>query len=252
MKCSSCGEQNDSGMQFCINCGNSLAAAPVPPPQPIMTMTEEALSSSYQNMAAVQPMVLVCTVCSKTDPLNGQFCVFCGGKTVAGPAPRAQNYPTGPVPMTGPAIKPEYSHLSIEVPRVATSHSHKKSQGNGLAVLIAVLIAMLLGAGAGFAALTPVRDSVEQQALQRWWPADSLLVYSTVPNGKVRLEDIKHKNIILGSTSPDGTFVITNLTAGAYTLSLSDGKGKELTHDFRINTGEPLILGYPQRLKLPQ
>jgi hypothetical protein len=251
MKCSSCGEQNDSGMQFCINCGNTLASAPPPPPpQPVMT-EEQMMSMSHQNLQAV-PMVLVCTVCNKSDPLNGVFCVFCGGKTVAGPAPRIQNYATGHTPMSTPAISPEYSHLSMEVPRVSTTQTHKKSQGSGVFTLVAIIVAMLLGAGAGFAGLIGVRDQVEQQALQKWWPADSLLVYSSVPNGKVRLEDIKHKNIILGSTSTDGTFVMTNLQAGAYTLNLSDGKGKELTHDFRINTGEPLILGYPERLKLRQ
>lgn len=249
MKCSSCGEQNDSGMQFCINCGQTLAAASAPPaPQPMMT--EEQLSMSHQNMSAVQPMpmVLLCTVCNKTDPLNGQFCVFCGGKTVAGPAPRIQNYQTAPMPT--PVMSPEFSHLSMEVPRVNTKPSNKKSQGGGAGAIVALLLAMIIGAAAGFGGIMPVRDAIEQQALQRWWPADALLVYSTVPNGKVRLEDIKHKNLIFGSTSPDGTFVLNNLQSGAYTLNLSDGKGKELTQDFRISTGEPLILGYPQRLKL--
>lgn len=219
------------------------------PPQPVM-MTEEQLSMSHQNMAAV-PMVLLCTVCNKTDALNGVFCVFCGGKTVAGPAPRVAAYPTAPIPINN--MPSEFSHLSMEVSRVPNmNQSHKKAQSSGVGMIIAVAFAMFLGAAAGFGGLTQVKDAVEQQALQRWWPADSLLVYSTVPNGKVRLEDIKHKNIILGSTSSDGTFVISNLQAGAYTLNLSDSKGKELTHDFRINTGEPLILGYPQRLKLPQ
>jgi len=32
--CSKCGSRNESGTRFCINCGASLAAAPLPPPPP--------------------------------------------------------------------------------------------------------------------------------------------------------------------------------------------------------------------------
>ena len=91
MKCPACSEINEGGMQFCIFCGQSLAPAPAPvqvvaplpapAPLPVVAPIEEMRATSNQMM------VLVCTLCSKSDPLNGQFCVYCGGRTIAAPLP---------------------------------------------------------------------------------------------------------------------------------------------------------------------
>ena len=251
MKCPSCGEANDNGMQFCINCGSPLAAAAAPPPIPVQgqySSPSEDMSMSQSSLSASQAMVLVCTVCNKSDPLNGQFCVFCGGKTVAGPAPRSIP-PFAGGPISG-GLSADYHRLSMEVPRTtAPATLSKKGGGSGSAIAI-ILLAAVIGAALGGGTVYLKRESLIDNVLHSWWPAESILVYTDVPQGKIRIEDIKHKNLILGSTSADGTFVYPNLQAGAYSLQLSDASGKQqITQEFRINTGEPLVLGYPQRLK---
>lgn len=193
------------------------------------------------------PMVLVCTVCNKTDPLNGQFCVFCGGKTIAGTAPRpVGNFATGPMPMQA-NLSADYNRLSMEVPRTVPTSSNSAKAGS--VGIMATLFGLILGALAGAGLIYYMKDSVQQSTLHNLWPPEGLLVYTNHPNASVRLEDIKHKTFVFGSTSNLGTFVCNSLPAGGYKFELSDASGKNLVHSFRMNTGEPVVIGYPERLK---
>ncbi|MBX9720622.1 MAG: hypothetical protein K2X81_04415, partial [Candidatus Obscuribacterales bacterium] len=202
-----------------------------------------------------QTMVLICTVCSKTDPLNGQFCVFCGGRTISGTAPvpitPAMNF--GNVSqvslLTGQTTQPEFRNMSEELPRVPAASS-KTNKSSGPAVVIWVILALLLGAGSALAAVLCMKDDVQKSALHTFWPAEGILVFSSAKNADVKISDSKEKSIIFGKTSASGTLYMPSMEAGSYELSITDENGKVATQEFNVNVGESHVIGYPHRLEL--
>ncbi len=260
MKCPGCNETNEVGMQFCIYCGQGLQAAPAPPaplPPQSTPVPPPAVIDDIQSrvMSTSQTMVLICTVCSKTDPLNGQFCVFCGGRTISGTAPvpivPAMNF--GNVSqaslLTGQTVQPEFKNMSEELPRVPVA-PRKSNKSAGPALIIWVLLAILLGAASGAGTVLCMKDDVQKSALHSFWPGEGILVFSSAKNADVKIADNKQKSIIFGKTSSSGTLYMPSMDAGAYELSISDESGKAATHAFNVNVGENHVIGYPHRLEL--
>lgn len=268
MRCPSCGETNDEGMAFCILCGHSLAPPPPPAPVSAPVKLEELQLSGQRTVASV----LVCTVCNKTDPLNGQFCVYCGGRTVpAPPSPPGQqinssqtplplsassNYP--PMPQAGRISGTQDSRylLSEEIVR-SLPVKPTSAAGANRAVLLLILC-VILGATAAGMACFATKDIIINSALRSSgvsegflpWPKDGLLLFTAVPNAFVTIENAKKDSLVLGKTSADGSLYIHSLAAGDCLLTLSDNNGKSMGMKFSVNSAELNLLGYKKRLRL--
>lgn len=293
MKCPACSETNEGGMQFCIFCGQSLApapapvqiAAPPPPaPMPVVPPVDEMRATSNQMM------VLVCTLCSKSDPLNGQFCVYCGGRTIAAPlpyqgssgqnfaavsgnqafgassqafGPSSQNFGTssqafgtssqnfgasqnfGPTSQQSAAPPPDIRH-SEEYVRNASP----QARSTGFPVIAAVLLAIILGAGAGAAGVYFAKSEVEKTALKSLWPSEGLLIFSNAPDAKLSVADKNSKSFVFGRLSSKGTLQLPTITPGDYKLTISDENDKEVSSEFSSSQGSANVLGYPSRLEI--
>lgn len=275
MKCPACSEQNEGGMQFCIFCGQSLAPAPAPVPvSPAPTVTHVPVSvPPMEDMRATssQLMVLVCTLCSKSDPLNGQFCVYCGGRTVAAPLPyqtsSGQNFPVispgqnfgpssqnfgpssqnfGPTSQQNSVHTPDMRH-SEEYARNSNAHGAKPA---GMNVFMAVVLALIFGAAVGFGGVYLLKSEVEKTALKSLWPTEGLLILSKNPDAKVTVADKNSKSFVFGRLSPKGTLQLPTITPGDYNLTVSDENGKEISSEFSSNQGSANVLGYPSRLEI--
>ncbi len=268
MKCTACGESNEAGMQFCIFCGQSMAGPVQPPPaitpiQPQM-LTAEDIQAIARPMGTSQSMVLLCTVCNKTDPLNGQFCVHCGGKTVAAPAAQNASNPAAYTAAsqtlssgTHPAYQTQSSgtHPAYESKNISEEYSRTFPQasrgGASIGGPIAIVLAVILGAGAAFSAVYLMKSDLQREALNSHWPKEGVLVLSSVPNADLKIEDIKHKSLFFGRTSKKGTLHLSSISPGAYKLELADNSGKKLEKEFNVNAeSEANLIGYPQRLEV--
>ena len=271
MKCPGCGEINDAGMQFCIFCGQGLLAAPPPAPPPVtagMPPTEEQQRMLVGSTS--QLMVLVCTACNKTDPLNAQFCVYCGGRCIPSPLamqPGRQSFSSIPsfsstsVPAYPSGTMPGYqsgsqipSHPPQPVQDTALSQEFVRSapqvgpgSGRGLGIL-AIILALILGAGGSIGVIYYMKEDVQKSALSSSWPSEGLLILSNVPNGEFRIDDSKKKAIIFGRLSPRGNLHLPSISQGAYTLTISDGNGKEYKSEVSVNQGGSNVIGYPKRI----
>jgi pSer/pThr/pTyr-binding forkhead associated (FHA) protein/ribosomal protein L40E len=110
MRCSMCGHDSPGGSSFCLNCGNSLAQTPLPPPG--------------------LPGITVCVLCRGENPPGMKYCRSCGSALTpsvssapayAGPVARAApmggpmpGMPSGPVggfPSTPVAGVPAFGPL---------------------------------------------------------------------------------------------------------------------------------------------
>lgn len=259
MNCPGCGEINESGMQFCINCGHILSAPP--PPTPVAALPSISVPvDDYQARASGQNMVLLCTVCKKTDPLNGQFCVYCGGRTAPAPAPVGSNANFGAsslsftgaqslavnIPPNSPSVQYESQRMSGEQTHIQGSTSSKPKPASPA---LAIVLGVLLGVAAAAAGVYLMSDEVQAAALKSQWPKQGLLLYSRANNGDLTIVDNGHKFLILGKTSTDGTIQYPELASGSYKLLLADKDGKRLEEGLTVKDGEANIIGYPNRLE---
>jgi hypothetical protein len=253
MNCPGCGEKNDGDMHFCISCGQALTS-------------QGAASKAAQQMPTeeiqIQPggnMVLFCPLCKKTDPLNGQFCVYCAGRTVPMVDPQALAAPS--VRPTQPsAPSPSYASSSTadsvlvnnaieNAPRseeiVRITAQQPRVANNNLSVALSVLLGAVFAGSLVFFA----RTTIEKTSLAGMWPSEGVLILSSEPNADVKLESTRKDTLILGKTSADGSVQIQNISPGQYLLSLSN-KSKSFGKMFSHKAGEASIIGYPVRLKI--
>ena len=261
MNCPGCGESNEAGMQFCINCGHTLSA---PPPAPVPAI--KVPGEDFQARVSAQSMVLVCTLCNKTDPLNGQFCVHCGGKTVAGPTPMAGapsfsgsniGFSGGNPAFTGSnqaysGSQPAQSNMQsaqYEIPEQSHVVITAKARKSPPSPVFGIVLGILLGAGLAAGAVYYLRDQVQSSAIQAQWPQSGILIYSNAKKGDLTIADSNKKSFIFARTSANGTLQIPEFSAGTYKLVISD-KGKRVEQDFKVDEGGRNIIGYPARLEL--
>ncbi len=256
MKCPGCNESNDAGMQFCIYCGHGLSSStPTPTPQiaPAVQLHDD-LQALSRPMGNSQMMVLICTVCNKTDPLNGQFCVFCAGRTIAGSAatqmPAHMNFGTSQASLTSQTVQPDLRNLSEELARTPISSQNKAQKPGNSNFVLWVILAVILGSSAGLGTVYMIKEDVQKGSLASSWPNEGLLVFSSAQNANARIEDSKQKTLIFGKTSSKGTLYIPDIEAGTYQLKLSDGNSKETTQDINVSQGAQSIVGYPSRLEI--
>ncbi len=271
MKCPACAETNEDGMQFCIYCGNSLQIQAAPSPsmsqssmpqpaltQPLISQTSMAQSGFISNqMAPVtnQVSVLICTVCQKTDPLNAQFCVFCGGQTSAVQSPLSQIDSSANLSGVGQPISAGDFRASRKLEaQYAGSGSgafaHAKGKSGRAGAVLTLLLAILMGLAAGLALTYYFRDKIEEFVLYSYFPDEGALIFSKSADADVEIRDVKKKTIAFGRTSKSGTLHVLNLTPGSYTLKLNSSDGKTASSHFSVNASDGNLVGYPKKLEL--
>lgn len=247
MKCPGCSETNEAGMQFCIYCGSSLAVPTTvqsAPPLSGAPIVEDLnrISSSNQSIA------LFCTVCHKSDPLNGQFCVYCGGRTVPGPSPVG----TGQVP-----FMPSSSQSTVSTPLVDYRNTGEEIRQSPAVTLparksgmgfLSLVLSGILGLALGFGAVFYMKGELEKSVLSSFWPDEGALVLSNLPSADLKIEDVKKKVIIFGRTSSKGSLHVANLSPGEFVMSLSDKSPAGFKQTFGVNAGECSVIGYPQKV----
>ena len=232
-------------MLFCIICGHSLSGAPAGQAAPSVTISKPEDLPEVSGQRPAASLVLVCTICKKNDPLNGQFCVYCGGRTAAGPAPIPAFTSASALPATHlPAT--ETGHISQEVVRPLAAKA-PKGAGSTKPALFAALLA---GTVIALSCTYQFRQEIEKLALKSCWPTAGVLVFSSSANTDFSVQDAKRQSLILGRTSPDGSSYIPTVSPGSYTLTLSESNGKNLSKDFTVRANETNVIGYPNRLEL--
>lgn len=255
MKCPECSESNEAGMAFCIFCGHSLAPsaqaiAPVQNPLPPVPLPVTPSQDELMRASSAQPLVYICTVCNKADPLNGQFCVYCGARTVQAQAVAAMPAFSAGSSQSIPALSSssESRNLSEEIVRGISKQSSQEQAGVGV---LGIILGVVLGTAMALGLVFLKKDDVQKNALETYWPKHGLLVYASSPNADVKLFDANEQFLVFGKSSlAHGTFVLPSVRAGNHLLKVSDDKGKESSQDLVLKSDERNIIGYPNRLEL--
>jgi hypothetical protein len=250
IKCTTCGENNEGAMQFCIFCGATLM---LPQPSPKPDEVSQSSIATVPNFPAANN-ALVCTICHRSDPLHGQYCVFCGGRTTthAQQVDSSSRLPAATHSRMPAMERSSNQHPSGEFPSVHgnnVSHPRKGASGGGVVgIVLAILLGGILGGGAGFGAVFAFKGSLEPGILEKQWPGDGLVVYTAVPGSNVMVENHDEKSIFTGMTGKTGSLAIDSIAAGSYRVSLLDGS-RAVRKNVVVNSGSVAVVGYPDPVK---
>lgn len=147
MKCPTCGENNDGKMQFCIFCGTTI----VPPQQVKQDDVYQSSIATVPNFPAVSNS-LICSICHRTDPLHGQYCVFCGGRTTSHAQVDSSSHIPAMVPMRADN-RGGSQNLSGEYQFAHSNAAVRKNSSSGgggiVAMIVAIVLGIVLGGGTG-------------------------------------------------------------------------------------------------------
>lgn len=271
MRCPACSENNEDGMQFCIYCGTAFAPAPsmsqshaahaiqsMQPVQPIHQAIQPAQmpmsNPQTQDFSAsgVQNVLLYCTVCKKTDLLHATYCVFCGGRTQAGPAAQAtESHGFSP---TASQVLPNQSQMdSVYTGEKSRPKTSKAGTGSGSASgaggIVSIIVSVLLGSALAILLAYYFREKIEESTLDTYFPQDGALIFSKSANADVEISDVKKKSIAFGKTSDKGTLHLLNLAPGSYLIKVTGSDGKTVSSKFSVNASDQNLVGYPKPLE---
>lgn len=241
-------------MQFCIFCGVTLA-----PQKADDLQQSQPGSQSFSSLVTLPSFpaasVLVCTVCQRTDPLHGQYCVFCAGRTIP-----AGGEPTQ-LPSTGRSQSVSMPHAvtdrppqtaSGEFPYAHVVHAKPRpgSTGTNVAGTIMIsVVALLIGGAAGFGGIYFAKGQLESKLAERIWPAgETLLLFTKLPNANVLIEQYDDRSLYAGVMGNTGSLMIDNIAPGSYRVQVVDGL-KKVNKDIAVAAGKPTTLGYPTPLQ---
>lgn len=249
--CPGCGERNDTAMAFCIFCGRALSGkASEALPQPSMRSQAypppqaHALAPNPHPPTGQSPLVTVtCLSCGRSDPLNKEFCIYCGAKAATSAVRQAAQPNT-----SGVRIQTAISSLESDI-----RHTHNEPAKPPNMVLPGILGAMLglaLGGGVAFA----VHPALEAQILQKQWNPGALVIYANKA-AQILIKSADEKNFLAAATAaPNGSGLssisIDDLPAGNYEVTITGQGGKPLNEKVTIESGKPTVLGYPSELQL--
>ncbi len=247
-KCPSCGENNEGDMQFCIFCGSSL----IREPSKLEELHHSQQPGPHQSSIITVPSfpsasALVCTVCHRTDPLHGQYCVFCGGRTAStGGTDSSQlnsrsHLMTDRPPMTSSGEFP-YAHV-VHQSRQSPAGSSK------MGTILVTMLAAVLGSALGFGSLFLLKGMVEPKIQERLRTGDGLLLYTSLPGSSVMLENYDEKSLYAGITGKNGGLTIDSILPGSYRISVTDSGGHVVRKNTAVASGQLTTLGYPDPLK---
>jgi hypothetical protein len=226
--CTSCGEANQPGMRFCMNCGESLA-----PKAKGLTSPFPSEPTRYVTQSVARP----CHRCGKTDELNNRFCVFCGADTVVTPTQEEAMR----------AFLATRDTSTMETPVVDAAAIRQRNTGMAYKKFaIAAVLGLVFGYGASFLPAGVLQDSV----IRSNWPSDGLVLYVSPGNSQVLIEDESGRSFTLGRTSSEGTLTIPDLPPGNYSVTVSAPGYVSRSSNVRVNPDEVAVVGYPVRVNL--
>lgn len=184
----------------------------------------EAVKAPSSNVQAAVNDPLLCTVCGKSDPLNGQYCVFCGGHTTS---PKNQR----------PVLPPQEK---VSTPIAAPA---KKTLPETMLLMFSLLAGILLGLAIAHIAAPWLAEA----QMKELWSGHKLVLYTDSPFASLALANKDEQIFLFAMTGPTGTLQIDHLESGSYVMKDSKNLSKE---NIQINDGQPVVLGYPEFLKL--
>lgn len=256
-KCPSCGEKNEGDMQFCIFCGVTLT----PPPQKAEELQQSVHpgSQSFSSLVTLPSFpaasVLVCTVCQRTDPLHGQYCVFCAGRTIPAGGEPTQLPSTGrqSVSMSHAVTDRPPPTASGEFPYAHVVHAKPRKSGktgtNVPGTILVSILALLIGGAVGFGGIYLAKGQLEQKIADRVWPqGEYLLLFTKLPFANVLVEQHDHQSLYVGMTGKTGSLIIDRIAPGPYEVTIADGL-KRIIKNVAVVAGKPTSLGYPEPVK---
>jgi hypothetical protein len=184
-------------MRYCIYCGGDLVEG-----KPLATGAQITTTGAGTGSAG---KVSICPNCGKADPLNSQFCIFCGAQTGA----------QSPLPAKTGAAR-------LQEP--------KPQAGSSKVFPLVGMIVLGLGAGGAcmhFALPMLVKQPQSTSAL----PTKGLVVLSAKPYAEVLIglpgdnQKPDGRSYMVGRTSADGVLSLANLPDGSYDVTIiSDGE----------------------------
>lgn len=238
--CPGCGERNDTAMAFCIFCGKALASklseAVQPPVNP-------APAPSHTSAQAQQPLTVTCLNCGRSDPLNKEFCIYCGAKAATSAVLRAN-------PNTsGVRLQSQINALEEDI-RVQTAEPHHKPPSPVLPSILGVVGGLVLGAALAF----PAKSLLEPKVVSGAWPSSGLVIYADKP-ARVLIKSEDEKIFRTALTSPVkgkglSSFAMSDLHPGKYEVTITSHGGKPHKENVAIEPGHPTVVGYPNELQL--
>jgi hypothetical protein len=230
-------------MAFCIFCGKALSgklseAVPAPAATPLPAGTSA--------QAQLQPALAVtCLNCGRTDPLNKEFCIYCGAKAATAAVLRAS-------PNTsGVRMQSEINALEQDI-RLQTAEPHHKPPSTILPGILGIVGGLVLGAGLAL----PAKYFLEPKVVEGAWPTSGLVIYADKP-AQVLLQSADEKIFRTAMTSPIkakakglSSFAMGDLRPGKYEVTITSHDGKAHKEPVAVEPGHPTVVGYPDELHL--
>lgn len=252
--CPGCGERNDTAMAFCIFCGRALsgkASEALPQPSLHSQAHPQALSQAHPAPQAANPtagqsqlMTVTCLSCGRSDPLNKEFCIYCGAKAATSAVRQAAGLNT-----SGVRIQTAINSLESDI-RQSSAEVPAKPPNMVLPGILGAVLGLALGGGVAFAA----HPTLQAQMLQKQWSPGALVVYAN-KSAQVFVKSADEKNFLAAaSAAVNGnglsSISIDDLPAGDYEVTITGQGGKPLNQKVTIESGKPTVLGYPNELQL--
>ncbi len=236
IQCPSCLRRNHSEMQFCIYCGAGV--------------TPEA----ERKRKTVNPLTWrTCARCGQTDELNQNFCIFCSGKIVVPGSEQLQQDNNAYRKFSWELEQIDSSRLidkSDELPvqqpvKVKVKRAKKSSTSIGVTVLLAIL-GILAGAGLSFLI---GQTGLERVVLQSTtWQKKDLVVYTTVKNADITIENENKMFHTLTKAGEDGSLSVADLPSGKYLMTITTPSGAVARVKFPVVENRTTVLGFPNRI----
>lgn len=244
--CPKCGERNDVGMAFCIFCGGALsskASEVMPMAQSVLNPTGASVLGNAMPAGMTgtqnQQMSVTCLACGRSDPLNKEFCIYCGQKA----ATTAVNLPGSNT--SGVSMQTQINALEQDI-----RHSTPEPPpGKHPIPILPGLLGVLGGLVVGSLLAIPAKQLLEAKIVHGQWPTSGLVIYAD-KQAQVFIKSADDKVFTAAATAPNGSLAIDDLQPGKYDVTITAHDGKSKHEKVSIEPGHPAVLGYPQKLHL--